>query len=157
MRSVTFSLRGLLIATAVCAFGVFSFQRFLWLPTTWKSGLRDSEILSATVDYSVFYNDAANPGILTKNDAIRLLRLAESCPTRDWDQAPTQYLPDPNGRDACVVEFELTRKRTHSIAHIQNTLRVDRDTLVDISSVRDEIERILWPPEQHSANRNNGG
>lgn len=145
MSYFTFTLRSLLFAMAVCAIGIFAFQRFLPRANTWRSGLRDSEIQSATVDYSVFTKNVAKTYKLTKDDSIRLLRLAESCPTRDFDHVPTQYLPDPKGRDGCVVEIKLSGNRTLSITQVLSTLVVGRGTLIDISSKDEKIKTILWP------------
>ena len=114
MLSRTFSLKALLFVMTACMIGLCAFLEVLPTQHHWNSGLYNSEIVSAIVQTSDYYNTDSKTHNLTKNDSIRFLRLAESCPTREFDQMPTTYFPAPKGQDYCTVELQLTKTGSFS-------------------------------------------
>ena len=147
MLSRTFSLKALLFVMTACVIGLYAFLELRHAQHHWDSGLYNSEIVSAIVQTSDYHNTDSKTHNLTKSDSIRFLRLVESCPTREFDQAPTTYLPDPKGQDYCIVELQLTKNRKLFVHLMHDALMIDRDTRIDITPKEEKIRSILWPPK----------
>lgn len=145
MPTSTFSLRALFIATTLCAFATFAYLYLHANSETWNSGLRDSEICSASIEPIFRSDDTVKTRQLSKRDAIRLVRLAEKCPLRAFDECPTSYLVQPE-TDFLALELKLSENRTLGISKIGDCLRTP-DSLIDITTKRKEFAFILWPPD----------
>ena len=144
----TFSLRTLLIAVTVAAISIWAYpnSRPDVTPNAWKSGLRDSEIRSAIVEEPTFTNGVViGTHTLTKRDAIKFVRLLETCPLREPDECCVSCLPPPTTQfpDMSEIELKLSKERTLYFALLFDCVRT-RKELIDISSSQEEINALLW-------------
>ena len=145
MQFRNFNLKALFLMTTVCAVGIIALPHFGSTSNSWCSGWHDSEIQSAIVHYSILEDDVSSTYTLTKKDTIRFVRLAESCPTKDFFQSPTSSIPRQNGQGMCSVELKLSRNRSFEIPLVANFLVVRGEFLIDIGSKDEKIKSLLWP------------
>ena len=141
MPARTFSLTALFTLTTVCAIVAFAYPNFSATNDTWSSGLRNYEIHSAKVENIFDDSDNENIRQLSKRDSIRFVRLAEKCPLREFEECPGISLPNPDAA-FLSVDLKLSNNRNLGIALIDDCLRTP-DCLIDITSRRDEILKIL--------------
>ena len=144
MPSFTFSLRTLLVVVTACAFGTFAYLNFPASKVTWESGLRDSEIQSASVE-GFFTTEGQETHKLTKRDAIKFVRMLETCPITEFRQVLSSPIPSPPGNypDMSEVTLKLTGNRSINLSLIFDLVRTPSE-LVDIGSKRDELNALLW-------------
>ena len=110
--------------------------------SVWRSGLWNHEIHSAEIGAIFDSGRTLEKKILVKNDAIKFVRLAETCPMTEYDECPTSHLPHP-GTDMLYVEFKLANDLPFWLALMGDRLQTSDLLLVDISSKRDEFVKIL--------------
>ena len=110
MPTSTFNLRALFLATTVCAFGSFAYLYLQENNNRWKSGLRNFEIYSASIEPIFRSDNTSKTHQLSKRDAIRFVRLAEKCPLRTFDECHTSCLM-PFENEYLVVELKLSENR----------------------------------------------
>ena len=133
------SLRTLFGMTAVVAVALFVYSRFQ--PETWESGLRASDIQSATVEGTSGFGGGEKFWSLSKSDAIKLLRTLERCPLTEY--IPRSECTFGEERLLLVIRFSLSRGRTLTVVLKDNELFGERRLVVDVSSARQQIVRMV--------------
>ena len=143
------SLRTLFGIIGVVAVGLFVYPRFE--PETWKSGLRASDIQSATVCDVSGFRGGKKARHLSKDDAIELVRILERCPlTEIKDRISGCLLP---GEEIFMldIKFSLSGERTLPVLLIEGELIDARlfkkeRLVIDVSSMHQQITRITLAP-----------
>ena len=140
------SLRTLFGITGVVAIALLVYPHLQ--PETWESGLRASDIQSATVSGVSGFGGGEKAWHLSKSDAIELVRALERCPlTEIEDRLSGCMLP---GEEPFIldIKFSLSRGRTLPVLLFEDELVDARifkreRLLVDVSSVRQQIIRMV--------------
>ena len=120
---------------------LFTYQQFQ--AETWRSGLRDDEIHSATVEHVYLDGKMITTKLqLSKLDTIRLVRLAEKCPLGERNTGLGSCMPCP-GPVSTSVELKLSDNQMFWILKIGDHLRMKTGEDVYIGSKRNEFATIL--------------
>ena len=139
-----YSLRTLFITMTLLALALLIFQQFQ--SRTWNSGLRDSEIYSATVEFAMDLDgDDIIKQTLKKSDAIKFIRLAEKCPIGAVNTGMGGCTL-PGTPVSIGVEFKIKKNRTLRVVKLGQHLLIDTGTdkveLIYIGSELDEFFRM---------------
>ena len=133
------SLRTLFGITAVVAVALFVYSRLQ--PEAWESGVRASDIQSATAEGTLGFGGGEKVWSLSKSDAIELLRTLERCPLTDIPRSPECTFGEE--RLLLVIRFSLSRGRTLVVVLKDDDLLDEQRLVADISSARQHIARML--------------
>ena len=121
MLRIHYNLKAMFIVVTLVAIALFIFRQIQ--PETWSSQLQDNEISSATVEF-VFFNDETVEHRLEKAEAIKFIRLLETCPVglRETGMAGCALPATPI---MISVEFELVNKNTLLMQKLGQHLLID--------------------------------
>ena len=139
-----FSLRALFGIIGVVAVGLFLYPRFQ--PETWRSGLRASDIQSATVSGELEYYGGENTWHLSRASAIELVRVLERCPLKEVEDSLSGCMIPGQTYFMLDIEFSLSRARTLRVSLVRDELLdarlLERERLLgDVSPAHQQIIR----------------